>query len=193
MRNISFILIYFFCSPSFAQVISDNTTSKKDTTQKHFVIGDRIITCSDCKIDFCGNITNSKGDTLGKSTRLQNESDRPLFFTVDNILLTKVVTQKLIDRNKIKSLNVIKCNEGLIVFGDLAKNGIITLELKDTIINSETLLENLRRLRPDKSIFINDILINGLATTDDKIKYPELDKLLLEYDTKRNIYNIKTE
>ena len=90
-------------------------------------------------------------------------------------------------------MNVIKCNEGIKVFSDLAKNGIIILELKDTTIKAENLLDYVQRAHPDKTMSMNNILINGLATEDNKIKYPKWDKLNIEYDTKKNLYNIKTE
>lgn len=183
-----------FSVASFGQSTESNSNKSQDTTSlRQFVIGDRIISCSDCHIDFCGNVLNSRGDTLGKNLRPLTERDTPLYFTLENILLTKNIVLTLIDRNKIKSMNVIKCNEGIKVFSDLAKNGIIILELKDTTIKAENLLDYVQRAHPDKTMSMNNILINGLATEDNKIKYPKWDKLNIEYDTKKNLYNIKTE
>ena len=194
MKILTVISFLLFSVASFGQTIENNSNKSKDTTLlKKYLIGDRIISCSDCNIDFCGNIINSKGDTLGKNSRTLNVKDTPLYFTLDNILLTKNAVQSLIDKKKIKSMNVIKCNEGLKVFGDLAKNGIIILELKDTTIKTESLLSYIQRTHQDGTILMTNILINRLATIDDKIKYPKSAKLNIDFDTEKNLYNIKTE
>ena len=193
MKTLTVIVSFLFCTSCISQVVIDSSTLYRDTTLKQFVIGDRIISCSDCKVDFCGNVVNSTGDTIGKNARSLNSDGSPLYFTTDNILLPQKTIKALLDRKKVKSVNVIKCNEGQRIFKDLAKNGIVLLELQDTTIKTENLLEFLNRTITDKNILVTDILINGLATRDKKIKYPKWDKLVLGYDSKKKVYNIKTE
>lgn len=121
----------------------------------------------------------------------QQKLDHPLCFTNDNILLNITKIETLNSLKKIKSLNVIQSNEGQKLYGELAKNGLIIVELQDTIIKSENIIDILKRTHPENSISVSNILINGLQTTDEKIKFPKWDKLILDFDSKSNRYNIK--
>ncbi len=122
-----------------------------------------------------------------------NSDEIPLYFTKQNVLLTQRFAKRLIEKNKIKSINVFKCEEGKNLFGGLANNGVIILDLKDTTFTTENIVDYLNRIVPAKNISIKNILINGLPTADNKIKYPKWEKLFFEYDARENIFNIKTE
>jgi hypothetical protein len=90
-------------------------------------------------------------------------------------------------------LTVVKCNNGRQVFGDIAKNGIIILELTpdkaDTITLKEYLSTRLKRRLSDTSI----VYINGLLTTGDSLKVSKNDFFQVYYDAKMNSYNLITE
>lgn len=123
----------------------------------------------------------------------QQKLDGPLCFTNDNILLNIAKIETLDSLKKIKTLNVIQRNEGQKLYGELAKNGLIIVELKDTIIKAESIIDILKRTHPENSISVSNILINGLQTTDEKIKFPKWNKLMFDFDSKANRYNIKAD
>lgn len=193
MKSLLFISYIFVAFSSFGQNFIDSLKQREDTTKKHFLVGDRVITCLNCTVDSCGLIINKFGDTVAKRSRPMNSDEFPLYFTKQNVLLTQKFAKSLIEKNKIKSLNILKCEEAKNLFGSLANNGVIILDLKDANFTTEYLVDYLNRIVPDKNITIKNILINGLQTADNKIKYPKWEKLYFEYDAKANIFNIKTE
>ncbi|MGB4844550.1 MAG: hypothetical protein WBP16_08805 [Ferruginibacter sp.] len=165
----------------------------EDSTRRFFLVGEKARSCLSCTVDICGIVINKFGDTIAKMSRPMNSDDIPLYFTKQNVLLPKKFAEKLIEKNRIKSISVFKCEEGKNLFGSLANNGVIILDLKDPTFITENLIDYLNRIVPNKNISIKNILINGLKTTDNKIKYPKWEKLFFEYDAKENIFNIKTE
>ena len=193
MKFLLFISYIFVASSSFGQNSLDSLKQREDTTRKYFLVGDRVISCLNCTVDICGMIINKFGDTVAKKSRPMNSDEIPLYFTKQNVLLTQRFAKRLIEKNKIKSINVFKCEEGKNLFGGLANNGVIILDLKDTTFTTENIVDYLNRIVPAKNISIKNILINGLRTADNKIKYPKWEKLFFEYDAKENTFNIKTE
>ncbi|HMX36871.1 MAG TPA: hypothetical protein PKA94_06290 [Ferruginibacter sp.] len=193
MKTPFFILFIVFASSSRGQNSIDSLTQHEDTTRKYFLVGDGVRYCLNCTVNLCGIIINKFGDTIAKKSRPINSDDIPLYFTKQNVLLTQKIAKKLIEKNKVKSISIFTCEEGTNLFGGLANNGVIILDLKDPNFTTETLVDYLNRIVPNKNISIKNILINGLQTTDDKIKYPKWEKLFFEYDAKENIFNIKTE
>lgn len=123
----------------------------------------------------------------------EQKFDNPIFLTNDNVLLNFAKVDQLDWLKKIKSLNVIQHKEGQKVFGELAKNGLVILELQDTIIESENLIDLLKRSYPEKFISMANVSINGLSTNDEKIKFPKWDKLNLDFYSQSNKYNIKAD
>ena len=193
MKNLLLILYILVASSSLGQNSIDSLTQGEDTTRKYFLVGDGVRYCLNCTVNICGIIINKFGDTVAKKSRPINSDDIPLYFTKQNVLLTQKFAKRLIEKNKVKSISVFKCEEGKNLFGGLANNGVIILDLKDPNFSTETLVDYLNRIVPNKNISIKNILINGLQTTDNKIKYPKWEKLFFEYDEKENIFNIRTE
>lgn len=193
MKTPLFILFILAASSSLGQNSIDSLTRREDTTRKYYLVGDRFKTCLDCTVDICGVIINKFGDTVAKRSRPVNSDDIPLYFSKQNVLLTEKFVKKLTEKKNIKSITVLKCEEGKNLFGGLANNGVIILDLKDTTFATEFIVDYINRIVPGKKISIKNILINGLKPTDDKIKYPKWEKLFFEYDAKENTFNIKTE
>jgi len=127
MRDILTITILFLSTFAFGQ---NADTSKL----KRFVIGDRVIECNDCWTDFCGNLIKTNGDTLANNSRPLNSSDNPIYLIKNNVLLSTATAKKVIENKTVKSLTVIKCNNGRPIFGDIAKNGIISLNLQKSLL-----------------------------------------------------------
>ena len=171
----------------------DSLRQREDTARKYFFVGERVISCLNCTVDICGIIINKFGDTVAKKSRPINSDDIPLYFSKQKVLFTQNFAKKLIDKNKARKVTIFKCEEGTNLFGSLANNGVIILDLKDTSFATEFLVDYLNRIVPSKNVTISNILINGLQTADNTIKYPKWEKLLFEYDEKKNIFNIKTE
>jgi hypothetical protein len=61
---------------------------------KRYVIGDRVVECNDCWTDFCGNLVKTNGDTLAINSRALNSTDKPIYLTKDNVLLSTVTAKK---------------------------------------------------------------------------------------------------
>src|SRR5579875_1861445 len=157
MKHLLTISILFISTFTFGQ--------NADTSKiKRYVIGDRVIECNDCWTDFCGNLIKTNGDTLATNSRALNSTDNPIYLTKNNVLLSTVTANKVIENKNVKSLTVIKCNNGRHVFGDIAKHGIIIVELAkeftDTITLTQYVSTKLNSLVSDASI----IYINGLLT-----------------------------
>jgi hypothetical protein len=76
---------------------------------------------------------------LATESIINKSSMFPFCFTIDNILLNIAKIETLDSLKKIKTLNVIQRNEGQKLYGELAKNGLIIVELKDTIIKAESI------------------------------------------------------
>lgn len=193
MKNLLFIVYVLVASSSFAQNSVDSLKLPEDTTRQYFLVEDRIRNCLNCTVHICGVIINKFGDTVAKKSRPIKSDDLPLYFTTQNVLLTQKFAKKLIEKNKTKSISIFKCEEGRNMFGDLANNGVIILDIKNITFETENLIDYLNRVVLNKKISINNILINGLKTTDDKIKYPKWEKLFFDYDEKSFSFNIKTE
>jgi hypothetical protein len=160
---------------------------------KRYVIGGRVVECNDCWIDFCGNLVKTNGDTLAINSRTLNSTDKPIYLTKDNVLLSTVTAKKFTENKNVKSLTVIKCNSGRPVFGDIAKRGIIIIELikglTDAVTLTEFLSTKLTRHVSDES----NIYINGLLTTDRKMKVSKSDLIKVQYDMTTDCYNLATE
>ena len=186
MKELLTITILFISTFAFGQ----NTDTSKI---KRYVIGDRIIECNDCWTDFCGNLVKTNGDTLAINSRPLNSTDNPIYLTENNVLLSAVTAKKLIENNNVKSLIVIKCNNGRNIFGDIAKNGIIIIELKNEFTDTVTLTRyfstKLNSPVSDPTI----IYINGLLTTDRNMKVSKSDFIKVHYDKSTNSYYIMTE
>lgn len=167
--------------------------SADSSTIKRYVVGDRVIECNDCRTDFCGNLINSTGDTVAFNTRPLNSTDKPIYLTNNNVLLSTEKAKKAAELKNVKSLTVIKCSNGRQVFGDIAKNGIIIVELKQDVADAVTLKEyisiKLNNPVSDKS----NTYINQLLTTDKKIKVSKTDFIKVHYDETTDSYNIMTE
>ena len=160
---------------------------------KRYVIGDRVVECNDCWTDFCGNLVKTNGDTLAINSRALNSTDKPIYLTKDNVLLSTVTAKKFTENKNVKSLTVIKCNSGRPVFGDIAKRGIIIIDLikglTDAVTLTEFLSTKLTRHVSDES----NIYINGLLTTDRKMKVSKSDLIKVQYDKTTDSYNLATE
>ncbi len=160
---------------------------------KRYAIGDRVVECNDCWTDFCGNLVKTNGDTLAINSRALNSTDKPIYLTKDNVLLSTVTAKKFTENKNVKSLTVIKCNSGRPFFGDIAKRGIIIIELikglTDAVTLTEFLSTKLTRHVSDES----NIYINGLLTIDRKMKVSKSDLIKVQYDKTTDSYNLATE
>ncbi|MBL7856037.1 MAG: hypothetical protein JNL17_16685 [Cyclobacteriaceae bacterium] len=167
---------------------------KADTSKiTRYVIGDRVIECNDCWTDFCGNLFKTNGDTLATNSRPLNSTDNPIYLTKNNMLLSTVTAKKLTENKNVKSLTVIKCNNGRPVFGDIAKNGIIIVELKNEFTDTVTLTQYLSTKYNSPLSDPSIIYINGLLTSDRNMKVSKSDFIKVHYDKTTNSYNIMTE
>jgi hypothetical protein len=99
MKSLKLVVFLLFPFCLLGQVVKSEGAAH-DSSIKRYVIGDRIISCGDCSIDFCGNVVNSKGVTLAKNARLFGSNSTPLFFTTDNIILSSIAANAL--RKKIR-------------------------------------------------------------------------------------------
>jgi hypothetical protein len=186
MKELLSITILFISTFVFGQ--------NADTSKiKRYVISDRVIECNDCWTDFCGNIVKTNGDTLLTNSRPLNSTDKPIYLTNNNVLLSTVTAKKVTENKNVRSLTVIKCNNGRPVFGDIAKHGIIiielTKELTDTVRLTHFISTKLNSPVSDVSI----IYINGLLTSDRNMKVSKSDFIKVHYDQTTNSYNIMTE
>jgi hypothetical protein len=192
MRTLLTILFFTSTAAVFGQTIDSSKFSDTSKT-KRYVVGDRLIECEDCTIDFCGNLINAKGDTVALNTRALNSTHNPIYFVQNNVLLSTKTAKKLINEKMVKSLTVIKCNNGRYIFGDIAKNGIIVIELVDNFIKTESLEEYLATNFNGNNVRGSAVYINGLLAVDKKLRLVKGDTLELEYNRKTNSYNIRTE
>jgi hypothetical protein len=167
--------------------------SADSSTIKTYVVGDRIVECNNCRIDFCGNLINSKGDTVALNTRPLNSTDKPIYLTKNNVLLSTEKAKKETEIKNVKSLTVIKCNNGRQVFGDIAKNGIIIIELKRDVADAVTLEEYISIKLNNPVSDRSNIYINELLTTDTNMKVSKSDFIKVHYDKKTDSYNMMSE
>ena len=168
--------------------------SSDSSSIKRYVVGDRIVECNDCITDFCGNLINSTGDTVALNTRPLKSTDKPIYLTRNNVLLSTEKAKKATENKNVKSLTLIKCNNGIQVFGEIAKNGIIIVELKrenvaDAVTLNEYISIKLKCPVSDRSnIYINDLLM-----TDKSMKVSKSDFIKVHYDKTTDSYNMMTE
>lgn len=186
MKELLTITILFITTFAFGQ---NADTSKIE----RYVIGDRVIECSDCWVDFCGNLINTNGDTLATNSRPLNSTDNPIYLTKSNVLLSTVTAKKVTENKNLKSLTVIKCNNGRHIFGDIAKNGIIIIELKNEFTDTVTLTQYFSTKLNSPASDASIIYINGLLTSDRNMKLSKSDFIKVDYDKTTNSYNIMTE
>jgi hypothetical protein len=198
MKNLFTITFFTFLSLTlYGQKKSKKKTELQYcagiTITKQFDLGDSIVRCNSCRWDECGNIINSKSDTLYKNKGIVNPDFKPLFLTVDTILLTKKDVQTLLEKNKIKHIQFFHCNDVISKIGFIALEGIYLVQLRDTIIISQPLNEAVNLKYRTKNITTSQILINGYKLYADKVKYPKYIDLNIKYLEKSNMYCVLTE
>jgi hypothetical protein len=198
MKAILSITILLLLSPTlFGQKKFKKKTELKNcagaTITKQFQVGDSLITCNTCRWDECGNVINSNSDTLYKNNGVVHPDFNPLFLTLDTILLTKKNVQVLLERNKIKHMQFLHCNDVTSKMGFIALEGVYLIELKDTIIISQPLSNAVNEQYKRTSITSSQILINGYHLYADKIKYPTNAIIDIKYLEKSNLYCVLTE
>ena len=198
MKNLFTITFFTFLSLTlYGQKKSKKKTALQycagTTITKEFDLGDSIIRCNSCRWDECGNIINSKSDTLYKNKGIVNPDFKPLFLTVDTMLLTKKDVQTLREKNKIKHIQFFHCNDVISKMGFIALEGIYLVQLSDTIIISEPLNEAVNLKYRTKNITTSQILINGYKLYADKVKYPKYIDLNIKYLEKSNMYCVLTD
>jgi len=163
------------------------------STIKRYVVGDRIVECNNCRTDFCGNLINSAGDTVALNTRPLNSKDKPIYLTKNNVLLSTDKAKKATEIKNVNSLTVIKCNNGKQAFGDIAKNGIIIVELTRDVADAVTLNEYISIKLNNPVSDRSNIYINELLTTDKNMKVSKSDFIKVHYDKTTDSYNLMTE
>ena len=186
MKELLTILIHLSSTFVFGQVV-DTSNIKK------FVIGDRIIECNDCTTDFCGNLLNASGDTIAVNNRPLNSSDKPIYLTKENVLLSSKTAKAAIDAKNVRALTVIKCNIGRQVFGDVAKNGIIIIEFIHDILSPVPLTQFIATKLNKQQNLIRTILINGMLSNDNRLKVNKGDYFEIYYDKNTDTYNVIIE
>ncbi len=162
-----------------------------------FRASDTIISCSTCHWDACGNIIDKNLDTLYKNKGLVSDEFKPLFITNDSILLTKRLVVELIEKNKIRHMHFLHCNEVLEKIGFTAIEGVYFIQLRDTVFSTNTLLEVVSKKYSDSCILNSQILVNDyyLRNSNTNLKYPSKEPIKIDekYYKRTKQYCIITE
>jgi hypothetical protein len=198
MKHILSITVLFLLSSSvFGQKKVKKKTQLQScagaTVTKQFQVGDTLLTCNTCHWDECGNVINSNSDTLYKNKSIVHPDFHPIFLTSDSILLTKKIVHTLVDKNKIRHMQFLHCNEVASKMGFIALEGLYFVDLRDTTISTFTLLNAVRTKYSDNNILTSQILINGYHIQSDKIKYPKYHDIEIKFLEKSNLYCVLTE
>jgi len=160
---------------------------------KQFQVNDSLITCNTCHWDECGNLINSNSDTLYENKGLVHPGFNPVFLTIDTILLTKKNVQTLLDKNKIRHMQFLHCNEVASKMGFIALEGVYLIALKDTVILSCPLIDAVNKSYETTDIAASQVLVNGYHIYADKIKYPITTGINIKYLEQYNRYCVLTE
>ena len=192
MRIYTLISFIFIQISLFGQ--NNKILKSVDTSNSKFYIrGDVIINCKNCKVDFCGNLINSDGDTLSTNNQPLYNQRTPFYITNNNILINKDLAAKLMTLNKVNSIEVFACNQARRIYGDIAKNQIYILELKDTSILSKPIFSFIYEKFKRKIDDINKVYINDLTTNINDIRLSNSAIIQCSFDKKKKVYQIKIE
>ena len=95
----------------------------------------------------------SFGQGSDTSVKFTDNLGNPIFITRNKVLLTKTTLNKLIERNKIKDIFIpYEVSTAKKLYKELATNGIIIIELKDTTIKTKRISYFLKKVSPDRKI-----------------------------------------
>lgn len=163
------------------------------TIIKQFQVGDTLLTCNTCYWDQCGNVINSNSDTLYKNKSIVHPDFHPIFLTRDSVLLTKRNVHTFLERNKIKHMQFLHCNEVAAKMGFIALEGLYFIELKDTTLNTVTLINAVKTKCNNDNIKTSQILVNAYLIQSESIKYPKNQDIEIKYLEKFDRYCVLTE
>ena len=165
MKNSALILFLFFVLNSYSQTelkeIRFNDSIKSDM----FLCGDQILRCGNCKYDLCGNLIDTNNAIVCQNNKISIDTINTLYIVNNNVLINSKIFQKLLNDRMIVEYSLINCNDGIKFFGEIAKNGIISIICDIALIKSIS-LQNLFRKKyknnkyNSKNIFINSYKSN---------------------------------
>lgn len=77
---------------------------------------------------------NSDGTNLDvfKFSNVNNPNEKKLLYIVDDTII-EYELMKIVDPNKIASINILKGNSAIAAYGEQAKNGVIIISTKDYV------------------------------------------------------------